>query len=213
MNDKFFEIKNEKQERILNAAIKVFALNGYKKASTDVIVKEADISKGLLFHYFTNKLSLYEYVIEYSIKYMNFEFTSSVNKYEKDFFELQMMMEQAKIRVMKIYPYMQQFLGTLKYETDTQAKAVIGENAFALESMFNVIYKQADTSKFQDYIVVSKVVDMIRWMSDSYLREKLTGGSLPDSEEMAVEFSKYLKMMRAHFYKGGLVGVDIEEIK
>ena len=40
-------------------------------------------------------------IIEYSVKYMNFEFTNSVSKYEKDFFELQMMMEQAKIRVMK----------------------------------------------------------------------------------------------------------------
>ena len=212
MNEKFFEIKNEKQERILNAAIKVFALNGYRKASTDVIVTEAGISKGLLFHYFTNKLSLYEYIIDYSIKYMNFEFTTSVSKYEKDFFELQMMMEQAKIRVMKIYPYMQQFLASLKYETDAKAKAVIGENAYALESMFNVIYKQADTSKFEEYVVVQKVVDMIRLMSDGYLREHLVEGDT-DVDVLVSEFSKYLKMLRAHFYRGGLVGVDIEEIK
>ena len=212
MNEKFFEIKNEKQERILNAAIKVFALNGYRKASTDVIVTEAGISKGLLFHYFTNKLSLYEYIIDYSIKYMNFEFTTSVSKYEKDFFELQMMMEQAKIRVMKIYPYMQQFLASLKYETDAKAKAVIGENAYALESMFNVIYKQADTSKFEEYVVVQKVVDMIRWMSDGYLREHLVEGDT-DVDVLVSEFSKYLKMLRAHFYRGVLVGVDIEEIK
>lgn len=212
MNEKFFEIKNEKQERILNAAIKVFALNGYRKASTDVIVTEAGISKGLLFHYFTNKLSLYEYIIDYSIKYMNFEFTTSVSKYEKDFFELQMMMEQAKIRVMKIYPYMQQFLASLKYETDAKAKAVIGENAYALESMFNVIYKQADTSKFEEYVVVQKVVDMIRWMSDGYLREHLVEGDTY-VDVLVSEFSKYLKMLRAHFYRGGLVGVDIEEIK
>ena len=212
MNEKFFEIKNEKQERILNAAIKVFALNGYRKASTDVIVTEAGISKGLLFHYFTHKLSLYEYIIDYAIKYMNFEFTTSVSKYEKDFFELQMMMEQAKIRVMKIYPYMQQFLASLKYETDAKAKAVIGENAYALESMFNVIYKQADTSKFEEYVVVQKVVDMIRWMSDGYLREHLVEGDT-DVDVLVSEFSKYLKMLRAHFYRGGLVGVDIEEIK
>lgn len=212
MNEKFFEIKNEKQERILNAAIKVFALNGYRKASTDVIVKEANISKGLLFHYFSNKLSLYEYIIDYSVKYMNFEFTNSVSKYEKDFFELQMMMEQAKIRVMKHYPYMQQFLTSLKYETDAKAKEVIGENAYAFESMVNVIYKQADNSKFQEYVVVSKVADMIRWMSESYLKEKILEGET-DSELLVSEFSKYIKMLRAHFYKGGLVGVDIEDIK
>lgn len=211
MNDKFFDIKNEKQERILNAAIKVFALNGYRKASTDVIVKEAGISKGLLFHYFTSKLSLYEYIIDYSVKFMNFEFTNSVSRQEKDFFELQTMMEQAKIRVMRLYPYMQQFLCSLKYETDVKAKEVIGENAYAFESMINVIYKQADNSKFQEYVVVSKVQDMIRWMSESYLRENLLEGNT-DSEELVAEFSKYLKMLKGHLYKGGLVGVDIEEI-
>ena len=45
-------LKKEKQDRMINAALKVFAMNGYQKASTDDIVKEAGISKGLLFHYF-----------------------------------------------------------------------------------------------------------------------------------------------------------------
>ena len=37
----------------------------------------------------------------------------------------------------------------------------------------------------------------------------------PDAniEEMMEEFSKYLKMIKAHFYRGGMVGVDVEEIK
>ena len=50
MNEKFFDLKKEKQDRMINAALKVFALNGYRHASTDDIVREAAISKGLLFH-------------------------------------------------------------------------------------------------------------------------------------------------------------------
>ena len=50
MNDKFFDLKKDKQDRIINAALQVFALNGYRHASTDDIVKLASISKGLLFH-------------------------------------------------------------------------------------------------------------------------------------------------------------------
>ena len=60
MNDKFFDLKREKQDRMINASLKVFAENGYRHASTDVIVKDAGISKGLLFHYFTSKMGLYE---------------------------------------------------------------------------------------------------------------------------------------------------------
>ena len=58
MNEKFFDLKKEKQDRMINAALKVFALHGYRHACTDDIVKEAAISKGLLFHYFGSKLHL-----------------------------------------------------------------------------------------------------------------------------------------------------------
>ena len=213
MNEKFYDVKTDKQERILNAAIKVFCLNGYKKASTDVIVKEAGISKGLLFHYFTNKLSLYEFVVNYSIRYMSFEIDNSVSKHERDFFELQLQMEQAKIRVMKAYPYMQQFLSSLKYETDKEAKSVIGDRVDILDNIYNSIYKQSDNTKFQDYVVIQRVVDMIRWMSDGYLKENLFGNDKIDADALAEEFAKYLKMVKAHFYKGGMVGVDADDIK
>ena len=56
MNDKFFELKREKQDRMINAALLIFSKAPYKHASTDDIVKEARISKGLLFHYFGNIL-------------------------------------------------------------------------------------------------------------------------------------------------------------
>ena len=44
MNEKFFDLNKEKQDRMINASLKLFALNGYKHASTDDIVTEAGIS-------------------------------------------------------------------------------------------------------------------------------------------------------------------------
>lgn len=52
MVSKFLNLDSEKQNRILNAAINEFAEKGYENASTNEIVKDAGISKGLLFHYF-----------------------------------------------------------------------------------------------------------------------------------------------------------------
>jgi len=212
MNEKFFDIKTDKQERILNAAIKVFALNGYKKASTDVIVQEAGISKGLLFHYFTNKITLYEYIIDYSHKLVSFEMTNTVNKNEHDFFNLVMAMEQVKIKVTKNYPYMIRFLNGLKYEHEKEAVAVIGANVDVLDRIYRNIYRQSDNTKFLDYIAINRVEDMIRWMSDGFLREN-AGKANASVEDLYEEFSKYIKMIKAHFYRGGMVGVDEEEIK
>ena len=43
MNEKFFNLKKEKQDRLLNAAMAVFGENGYKRASTDEIVARAGV--------------------------------------------------------------------------------------------------------------------------------------------------------------------------
>lgn len=212
MNDKFYDMKTDKQERILNAAIKVFAINGYKKASTDTIVKEASISKGLLFHYFDNKITLYRFIIEYSARFLSFEMTNTVNKHEKDFFELQKQMEQVKFKIMKNYPYMIQFLSNLKHETDEEAKEIIGDYAYALDNIYDNVYRQSDNTKFQDYVVISRIINMIKWMSDGYMKECLLNPDIT-LEEMTEEFSKYLMMVKAHFYRGGMVGIDPDEIR
>ena len=49
----------EKKNTIFLAAAKEFAAKGYEKASTNNIVKEAGIGKGMLFYYFGSKLDLY----------------------------------------------------------------------------------------------------------------------------------------------------------
>ena len=50
MEPAFEHLPREKQLRILNAAMKVFARNDYRHASTDDIAAQAGISKGLLFY-------------------------------------------------------------------------------------------------------------------------------------------------------------------
>ena len=97
MNARFFDLKKEKQDRIINAALKVFALHGYRHASTDDIVREASISKGLLFHYFESKLGVYAFVYEYSVRYMILEIKACVDRNERDLFELMKQTECARM--------------------------------------------------------------------------------------------------------------------
>ena len=49
----------DKRERILEAAIRVFARNGYRKSSVEEIAREAGIAKGGLYLYFTGKEELF----------------------------------------------------------------------------------------------------------------------------------------------------------
>lgn len=62
--ENFLHLPEEKQKQILDCALNEFAEQGYDLASTNQIVKEAGISKGVLFKYFTSKEELFYYIIK-----------------------------------------------------------------------------------------------------------------------------------------------------
>ncbi len=53
----------EKQESIINAALELFAEEGYRSTSTSKVAKQAGVSEGLIFRHFENKEGLLEAII------------------------------------------------------------------------------------------------------------------------------------------------------
>ncbi len=131
---------------------------------------------------------------------MTLELTQSVKKDEKDFFEVLKQIEQAKTRVMKNYPYMQQFLSSVKFETNPEALTALGEMGDAMPSVYNAIYKQADMTRFNDFVDVTRVIQMITWMSEGFIKDRFRESD-PNLDGMNAEFGKYLSMLKTHFYK------------
>lgn len=64
MKPAFYNISQEKQERILKACIDEFSGQNYNQCSLNAIVKKANISKGGLFKYISSKEELYLYTLE-----------------------------------------------------------------------------------------------------------------------------------------------------
>lgn len=54
----------EKQERILQAALELFAQEGFKATSTSKVAKRAGVSEGLIFRHFGNKEGLLEAIVK-----------------------------------------------------------------------------------------------------------------------------------------------------
>ena len=200
MNSKFFDVKKDKQDAIINAALKIFSQKGYKDASTDVIVKEAGISKGLLFHYFTSKQGLFDFVCDYSTKYMTLELTRSVRKGEKDFFQVMTQLSAGRVSVMKNYPYMQQFLRKIRHETDPEALAVLGTGISDMETTYRNIYNQINTSKLVNPDSFDKLIDIIDWMNDGFIKDRFDKED-EDPDKLFEEYADYLAVLRTHFYK------------
>lgn len=88
MNDKFFALPKEKQQKIINAGFHVFSKNSYKKSPMSEIAQSAGISKSLLFHYFHNKKKLYLFLWETCAK-VTVDYLIAYGCYEeKDFMKL-----------------------------------------------------------------------------------------------------------------------------
>ncbi len=60
----FLNLSPEKQRAITRELVREFAVNGYKKASINTIVKNLGIAKGSLYQYFRNKEAMFYFVFE-----------------------------------------------------------------------------------------------------------------------------------------------------
>jgi len=195
MNAKFFELKKEKQDRMINAALKVFAINGYRHASTDDIVKEAGISKGLLFHYFDNKLGVYQFVYDYSVRYTSLELSTFVPIKERDFFEIIKMTQSARLDAMKGYPYMQQFLARSTYEDANEILLYIGQKKEILENAYQDVYRRINFNALPQGTDGRLLYQMINHAVDGLILQHFQEGSF-QADMVLGEVMQYIAVMK-----------------
>ena len=199
MNSKFFDLKKEKQDRMINAALKIFALRGYRHASTDDIVREAAISKGLLFQYFESKIGLYNFIYDYSVRYMNLELRTAVDPGEKDLFEVMKQMELARMHAMRGYPYMQQFLNRSMAEDVSEALLAVEEKRGSLEDVTAAIDSQINYALLPQGIDGEKLRKMLDFTIKGLMTERFQDASF-QPEMLYKEICDYLDMMKRIVY-------------
>ncbi len=194
MNEKFFDLKKEKQDRMINAAIRIFALNGYRHSSTDDIVVAAQISKGLLFHYFGSKIGLYEFVYDYCVRFLSFELKSAISDTETDYFNIMRASEAAKKSVLKTYPYLQMFIDRSKYEEDENALFATADQRDELQRIYDGFLNQVDSSKFKKEVDPASINTMLQSTVSNIMNEQLLGSGL-NADKYYKEVIKYINML------------------
>lgn len=200
MNEKFFDLKKEKQDRMINAALKIFGMRGYQFASTDDIVKEAGISKGLLFHYFGSKSGLYSFIYDYSVRFMSMELKASVDANETNFFTLQKQIETGRLQVLKNYPCMQLFLEKCNVETTKEALLAVEEKKEELAALYDSFNAQIDFSLLPEGTDTAKLQNMLRYTLKNLMEEQFLLGSL-QPELLYQENTSYITFLENLFAK------------
>ncbi len=202
---KFYRLEKEKQERIINAALKEFARNGYDKASTNEIVKEAEIAKGSLFSYFNNKKELYLFLLDYVMKLID-QIYAEVDWQETDFFARMRQLGAVKYKIYKKYPSAFNFLKTLAHEDAAEVKPVISKlKKEVVSSGLERSYDNIDWTKFRDDLDREKMIKIIDWTMLCFAEENLNRvGSIEDvGPEILQEADEYFALLKKCFYKKG----------
>ena len=190
-------IPEDKKQRIIRAAMEQFAKNGYKKAAVDEIVAAADISKGLIFHYFGNKKQLYLYLYEFAYGLV---YHRVVKTFEQtDLFERIRESTQIKLTVVSQYPYVLDFLLAVHKETDEQLQEAIAQVKVTRFPPWQENFLPGlDASKLRAGIELEKVIRIISWTTDGLMAAHKDDFVL---EDVLQQMEEYLALMKKAFYK------------
>lgn len=207
MFSKFLNLDQDKQDRIINAAIKEFAQKGYNQASTNEIVKEAGISKGLLFHYFGNKKQLFLFLFDHCYGLIADYFYQKMDLSERDFFTRIRQAVLIKMELLAIYPGLFKFIEEAYMEDAAEVKAEVDKKIKELNGInIGKVYDGIDLSKFRDDMDMKKVLKIITWTFEKLSEEELFKAKLTpthhiDYQKIFLEAEAYFEILTKAFYK------------
>ena len=180
---------------MINSALKGFSQYGYKHASTDEIVRGAEISKGLLFHYFESKIGLYAFLYDYATRFVTLELTANVEKSESRYYELYKQILSAKANSMSQYPYIFLFLNKADEETDLDALSVISERREKYQRIMHALRERADITAFNPGVDFEKVGVILDYTVDGLIQKAVLSENFR-ADFFLEEATEYVDMMQ-----------------
>ena len=207
----------EKQKAILDAAAREFAEHGFQGASTNRIVQDAQIGKGMLFYYFGSKLELYHTLLD--------QISTLINAYGEKlrhasagegFIETAWYAARVKMEMYLEYPAFLDLLTRFYLHPEdaavsNYAETVIARISTLREQVMAEMFSKADESKFRRDIPLERLKLYLGFVFEGYSQyvtnvvraSGIQKASELDWEPLLAEFDGYLGDFKTLFYEGG----------
>jgi len=195
---KFLSQPQEKQIKIVTAAMTVFGEVGYKKAYISEIAAGAGISKALIFHYFGSKKGLYSYLVYYTGKIVMTEAQEKKDTLGKDFFDRAETIARFRLSIKERYPAMSDFMDSVFGEDDEEvAEDTARLLAIAQDMHANVTLEPGEENMFKSDVNPIQMVNFVSvfiegimhtWSKESNIEEVMR--KVTDCFEMLRHLSK-----------------------
>ncbi|AET69980.1 transcriptional regulator [Desulfosporosinus orientis DSM 765] len=213
MYSNFENLNQEKKEKILRACIQEFSEKGYDKASTNSIIREAGISKGILFHYFKSKQGLFFYIIDYCIQKMIEEYQKYPLTETKDIFRRFSELGVIKLKIAQDYPQIVRLFMEALSSSPSDMRSEIEKKYLQISKEFMPsFFADIDCTKFRKGVEPGKAVKTIMLflgaLGEDYLKNYKGKEKeiLQDYDKILTDYMDYMEIL-----KYGMYDREIEE--
>lgn len=210
----FENLVEDKRQRILEACILEFADKGYEKASTNAIVKDAKISKGILFHYFGNKKNLFLYVVEYCLQYLITGYKKYPLLKSDDIFDRLLELGVIKLQIYNTNPNISKVILQAFMNTPEAIRTEIQDKYQQVSNQFMpAIFKDIDSSKFRNGVKPEKALEVVMLFLEAlqgkYIKEYQGREQelLGDFDKIMEEYKEYIELLKYGIY-GSTPGIS-----
>ena len=192
----------EKRQRIIEAGIEEFG-KGYALASTNEIVRKAGVSKGLLFHYFGSKKSLFLEILKEATAKLQEKLLSSYEAEQEntpgDIFHRLTRLALIKLRLFQDDPALYQFLAVAIQDSPDEIRQEL--QAFintAAEDGIGKLLNGIELSDLRPDVNPDRALKLIQLVMDGFQQDYLWKKDLAslDWDKEVAEFTEYMDILR-----------------
>jgi len=194
-------MSSQPKERILEAAVKLFAEKGFDATSVDEIARLAEINKAMIYYYFSSKDELLSSIIRKSIN----EFTSIIE--EIDLIRFDNLEEMIKAIVREAINYIDGYNMVIKiFQRESLSKSskwgtnIIDTVSIVFERVESILRKKFAASITVDISLVEQIIFTNLVIGYLNIKDKLLSNELTDEEAKEHIKNRYVDKVSRMIY-------------
>lgn len=192
MSTTFEKLPEHRKRCIIYTAFKEFATHGYKNASTNQIVKELGISKGILFKYFSTKLTLFTYLVDTTVNSL-LEHLSKYKLEGNDWREILLSHSEVEFSFLIQEPTIYHFFYRIQKDINDPQLSSIKDDLVAKSNRYlKEIYQQTNLDPTKDKLLMEHISFILKGYNEQFVLSLNDKASEQDKE-------RYIKGLKNHF--------------
>lgn len=199
------ELDAERRDAVLNAALGEFASRGYANASTNVIAREAGISKALMFHYVGSKRELFLSVDWFFRDLLRREYVEKMNLADRDVIARLRQSFLLQITLAAQYPSILALEALFEPTGDADLDHELERRRVAGGPVSVPLFDGVDEERFRLEMAEGVGMRLVRWAAEGFaahLLEAARRASGLDAAGLAAEVEGFADDLRRALYQG-----------